>query len=61
MKYLSRNNTIEEFNNILKDGLEHGYILKDIEDENLIIELYNNLTQVFKFFRSCQEIAVKNQ
>lgn len=57
MKYLSRNNTIEEFNNILKDG--HGYILKDIEDENLIIELYNNLTQMFKFFRSCQ--AVKNQ
>lgn len=59
MKYLSRNNTIEEFNNILKDGLEHGYILKDIEDENLIIELYNNLTQMFKFFRSCQ--VVKNQ
>ena len=56
MKYLSRNNTIEEFNNILKDGLEHGYVLKDIEDENLIIELYNNLTQMFKFYRAWDEL-----
>ena len=59
MKYLSRNNTIKEFNDILKDGLEHGYILKDIEDEELIIELYNNLTQMFKFYRAWEELKVQ--
>ena len=56
MKYLSRSNTIEEFNNILKDGLEHGYILKDVDDEDLILELYNNLTQMFKFYRAWDEL-----
>lgn len=59
MKYLSRNNTIKEFNDILKDGLEHGYILKDIEDEELITELYNNLTQMFKFYRAWEELKVQ--
>ena len=59
MKYLSRNNTIKEFNDILKDGLEHGYILKDIEDEELILELYNNLTQMFKFYRAWEKLKVQ--
>ena len=56
MRYLSKNNTIEEFNNILKEGLEYGYILKDVEDEDLILELYNNLTKMFKFYKSWQEL-----
>jgi len=56
MKYLSKKNTIEEFNDILKEGLENGFILKDSDDEKLILELYNNLTRMFKFYKSWQEI-----
>lgn len=59
MKYLSRNNTIKEFNDILKDGLEHGFVLKDCDDEKLILELYNNLTQMFKFYRAWEELKVQ--
>ena len=56
MRCLSKNNTIKEFNDILKEGLEYGFILKNIEDENLILELYNNLTHMFKFYKSWQEL-----
>ena len=56
MKYLSRNNTIEEFNNILKEGLENGFILKDVNDEKLILELYDNLTEMLKFYKSWEEV-----
>ena len=49
MKYLSKKNTIEEFNDILKEGLEFGFILTDSEDIGLITELYNNLTNYFSF------------
>ena len=61
MKSLSRYNTIEEFNNILKEGIENGFILKDAKDEDLILELYNNLTHMFKFYKSWQEVAKPQQ
>jgi hypothetical protein len=51
MKCLNRNNSIEEFNEILKEGVEHGFVLSNSGDIDLIIELYNNLTEYFTFFK----------
>lgn len=56
MKCLNKKNTIEEFNDILKEGLEFGFILTDSEDIGLITELYNNLTNYFLFFKSWQKV-----
>ena len=49
MKYLSKNQTVKEFNDTLKEGLEHGVILSDIKDLNLIIELCTNLVLYLKY------------
>ena len=54
MKQINRKQTIEEFNEALRDGLEHGVILSDSQkDLPLITELYLNLHSYFKFFVEC--------
>ena len=50
MKYLSKNQTVQEFNDTLKEGLEHGVILSDIKDLSLITELCANLVLYLKYF-----------
>lgn len=61
MKYLSKNQTVKEFNDTLKDGLEHGVILSDIKDLNLITELCANLVLYLKYFVECQKLKLHQQ
>ena len=49
MKCLSRTNTIEEFNDILAEGVEYGFILADINDLDLIRNIYSNLQKCLVF------------
>ena len=49
MKCLSRINTIEEFNDILAEGVEYGFILADINDLDLIRNIYSNLQKCLVF------------
>ena len=56
MKYLSKSQTVEEFNDNLKDGLEHGIVLKTEEELKLMAELYSNLTYYFTFFITADEL-----
>ena len=58
MKYLSKNQTVKEFNDTLKEGLEHGVILSDIKDLNLIIELCTNLVLYLKYFLECRKLKL---
>ena len=56
MKYLSKNQTVEEFNNILKEGLEHGFVLKTEDEFKIMLELCSNLIYYFKFFVTREEL-----
>ena len=49
MKCLSRTNTIEEFNDILAEGVEYGFILADANDLDLIRNIYSNLQKCLVF------------
>ena len=59
MKYLSKNQTVKEFNDTLKDGLEHGVILSDIKDLSLITELCANLVLYLKSNLTAEELFNK--
>jgi hypothetical protein len=61
MKYLSKNQTVKEFNDTLKEGLEHGIILSDIKDLSLITELCANLVLYLKYFVECQKLKLHQQ
>jgi hypothetical protein len=61
MKYLSKNQTVKEFNDTLKDGLEHGVILSDIKDLSLITELCANLALYLKYFVECRKLKLHQQ
>ena len=61
MKYLSKNQTVKEFNDTLKDGLKHGVILSDIKDLSLITELCANLVLYLKYFVECQKLKLHQQ
>ena len=50
MKYLRKSQTVEEFNEILKEGLKNGFILSDPNDIKLIIELAYNLNYYLTYF-----------
>ena len=51
MKYLNKNTTIEEANEIIKEGLkETGFILTDKRDIKFIVELTYNLNQYLTYF-----------
>ena len=50
MKYLSKNQTVEEFNNTLKEGIENGFLLAN-PDLEFLKELCDNLIYYFTFFR----------
>lgn len=57
MKYFDSNKqTVKEFNEILKDGLEHGFILSTKEDLKLIIELTYNLNYYLNYFISATQL-----
>ena len=61
MKYLSKNQTVKEFNDTLKEGLEHGVILSDIKDLSLITELCANLALYLKYFVECRKLKLHQQ
>lgn len=57
MKYLiSRNQTIEEFNEILKEGIKNGLVLYNADDINIIIELAYNLDYFLTYFKNAANI-----
>ena len=57
MKYLdSKHQSAEEFNKILKDGLETGFILANKDDINFMIELAYNLNYYLNYFISASQI-----
>lgn len=50
MKSLSSKQSVKEFNEDLKEGLKHGFILTNTEDMKLIIELAYNLNYYLTYF-----------
>ena len=51
MKYLDSNKqTAREFNEILKEGIENGFILNTQEDLKFMIELAYNLNYYLTYF-----------
>lgn len=56
MKYLSSNQTVKEFNQSLKEGMEQGIILVDPGTLSFLKEIYTNLEYYFKFFKEANEI-----
>ena len=62
MKYLiAETQTVKEFNENLKDGIEHGVILSDIKDLSLITELCANLALYLKYFVECRKLKLHQQ
>ena len=62
MKYLiSRNQTIEEFNEILKEGIKNGLVLHNANDINIIIELAYNLDYFLTYFKNAADIYGKKE
>ena len=60
MKYLiNRNQTIEEFNETLKEGIKNGLILHNIDDIKIIIELAYNLDYFLTYFKNAADIYGK--
>ena len=57
MKYLiNRHQTIEEFNEILKEGIKNGLVLHNADDINIIIELAYNLDYFLTYFKNAANI-----
>ena len=57
MKYLiSKNQTIEEFNEILKEGIENRLILHNADDIKFLIELAYNLDYFLTYFINAANI-----
>lgn len=56
MKYLSVKQNVVEFNDALKEGLEHGTVLKTKEELKVMIELCANLIHYFRFFVTADEL-----
>jgi hypothetical protein len=51
MKYLDSNKqTAREFNKILKEGIENGFVLNTQEDLKFMIELAYNLNYYLTYF-----------
>ena len=51
MKYLDSNKqTAREFNEILKEGIENGFVLNTQEDLKFMIELAYNLNYYLTYF-----------
>ena len=57
MKYLDSNKqTAKEFNDILKEGFNTGFILSTQEDIKFMIELAYNLNHYLTYFISASQI-----
>ena len=56
MKYLSIDQSVKEFNDNLRYGIEHGVILKTNKELQLMAELYTNLACYFTFFITAEEL-----
>ena len=57
MKYLDSNKqTAKEFNDILKEGIKSGCILKTQEDLKFMIELFYNLNYYLTYFISAAQL-----
>lgn len=50
MKVLNINQSVKEFNDLLREGIEHGFILNKVEDNQVLIELCANLIFYLKYF-----------
>lgn len=62
MKYLNKDTTIEEANEIIKDGLkETGFILTDKRDIKFIVELTYNLNQYLTYFIAMADLYDKEE
>ena len=57
MKYLNyKKQTAEEFNDILKEGIKSGLVLKTTEDLKFMIELAYNLNYYLTYFISASQL-----
>lgn len=62
MKYLNKDTTIEEANEIIKEGLkETGFILTDKRDIKFIVELTYNLNQYLTYFIAMADLYGKEE
>ena len=50
MKTLNINQSVKEFNELLKGGIEHGFILNNKEDIKVLFELCANLVYYLKYY-----------
>ena len=60
MKYLSKNQTVEEFNSVLKEGINNGFLIAN-SDLDFLKELCDNLLYYFTFFRNVNEIQSRKE
>ena len=57
MKYLDfRKQTAEEFNEVLKEGIKTGTILRTVKDLKFMIELAYNLNYYLTYFISASQL-----
>lgn len=60
MKSLNKNQTVEEFNETLKEGIADGFILEE-DGLDFLKELYANLVYYFTFFVSAEKVYGKKE
>jgi hypothetical protein len=60
MKQLNKNQTVEEFNKILKEGIKNGFLFAS-SDLGFLKELCDNLLYYFTFFRNVNEIQNRKE